>query len=78
MCKVVQCLQPSVRAVLLKVVGGERVPPGFVRVVLTGCLKIGALNATVFTIPSKAQGLRIQTSDIILGEPGVGKGQAYQ
>ena len=78
MCKVVQCLQPSVRAVLLKVAGGERIPPEFVRAVLAGCLKVGALNATVFTMPSKSRGLRIQTSDIILGEPGVGKGQAYQ
>ena len=66
------------RAVLLKVAGGERIPPVFVRAVLAGCLKVGALNATVFTMPSKSRGLRIQTSDIILGEPGVGKGQAYQ
>ena len=78
MCKVVQCLRPSVRAVLLKVAGGEGIPPEFVRVLLAGCLKVGALNAAVFTMPSKSRGLRIQTSDIILGEPGVGKGQAYQ
>ena len=31
-----------------------------------------------YTIPSKEKGLRIQTSDIVLGEPGVGKGQAFQ
>ena len=61
------------RAVLLKVAGGERIPPEFVRAVLAGCLKVGALNATVFTMPSKSRGLRIQTSDIILGEPGVRK-----
>ena len=61
------------RAVLLKVAGGERIPPEFVRAVLPGCLKVGALNAAVFTMPSKSRGLRIQTSDIILGEPGVGK-----
>ena len=73
-----QCLRPSVRAVLLKVAAGERFPPEFVRVVLSGCLKVGSLNATVYTIPSKSKGLRIQTSAIILGEPGVGKGQAYQ
>ena len=78
MCKVVQCLRPSVRAVLLKVAGGERIPPVFVRAVLAGCLKVGALNATVFIMPSKSRDLRIQQSDIILGEPGVGKGQAYQ
>ena len=63
------------RAVLLKVAGGERIPPEFVRAVLAGCLKVGVLNATVFTMPSKSRGL---TSDIILGKPGVGKGQAYQ
>ena len=65
MCKVVQCLQPSVRAVLLKVAGGEGIPPEFVRVVLAGCLKVGALNATVFTIPSKTEiyiTVRVDTS----------------
>ena len=73
-----QCLRPSERAVFLKVAAGERFLPEFVRVVLSGCLKVGSLNATVFTISSKSKWLRIQTSDIILGEPGVGKGQAYQ
>ena len=74
----VQYLRPKVRAVLLKIAGGERIPPEFIRIVLSGCLKVGSLKADVFTIPSKAEGLRIQTSDIILGEPGVGKGQAFQ
>ena len=45
---------------------------------LAGCLKLAALKTVVFTIPSKERGLRIQSSDIILGEPGVGKGQAFQ
>ena len=62
---------------LLKVSAGERLPPELVRVVLGGCVKVGALRAVVYTIPSKSKGLRIQTSDIILGEPGVGKGQAF-
>ena len=34
-----QCLRPEVRAVLLKVAGGERIIPEYVRVVLAGCLK---------------------------------------
>ena len=60
---------------MLKVAAGERIPPEFIRIALSGCLKVSCLKATVFTIPSKSKGLRIQTSDIILGEPGVGKGQ---
>ena len=36
------------------------------------------MRAVVKTIPTKEKGLRIQTSDIILGEPGVGKGQSFQ
>ena len=71
-------LRPSVRALFIKVAAGERIPPEFVRVVLAGCMKVGALRATVSTIPSKSTELRIQISDVILGEPGVGKGQAYQ
>ena len=63
---------------LLKIAAGERIPPEYIRVVLSGCVKAAALRAVVFTIPSKAKGLRVQTTDIILGEPGVGKGQAFQ
>ena len=62
----------------MKIAAGERIPPEYVRVVLAGCLKVAALRAVVFTIPSKGRGLRVQTTDIILGEPGVGKGTAYQ
>ena len=69
-------LRPSVRALLMKVTAGERLPPELVRVVLSGCVKVAALRTVVFTIPTKAEGLRIQSSDIILGEPGVGKGQS--
>ena len=71
-------MRPSVRAVLLKIAAGERIPPEFVRIVLAGCLKVASLKADVFTIPTKEEGLRIQKSDIILGEPGVGKGQAFK
>ena len=71
-------LRPIIRGLLLTVAAGERIPLKFVRVVLGGCLKVGALKTVVYTIPSKAEGLRVQHSDVILGEPGVGKGQAYQ
>ena len=71
-------LRPTVRGLLFKVSAGERLPPEFIRVVLGGCLKVACLRTVVFTIPSKEEGLRIQTSDIILGEPGVGKGQTFQ
>ena len=63
---------------LLKIAADERIPPEYVRVVLAGCVKVAALRAVVFTIPSKRRGLRVQTTDIILGEPGVGKGTAFQ
>ena len=66
------------RALLIKVAGGERIPPEFIRVALAGCLKVACLRAVVKTIPTKEKGLRIQTSDIVFGEPGVGKGQAFQ
>ena len=71
-------LRPMVRGLLLTVAAGERIPPEYVRVVLGGCLKVGALKTVVYTIPFKAEGLRVRHSDVILGEPGVGKGQAYQ
>ena len=55
---------------ILNVAAGERITPEFIRVVLSGCLKIASLRAVVYTIPPKRKGLRIQTTDIILGEPG--------
>ena len=71
-------LRPSVRALIMKVTAGVRFPPELIRIVLSGCVKVAALRSVVYTIPTKAEGLRIQTSDIILGEPGVGKGQSYR
>ena len=41
-------------------------------------MKVAALRSVVCTIPTKSRGLRIQSSDIILGEPGLGKGAAFQ
>ena len=69
-------LRPRVWALLLRVAAGERIPPEFVRIALSGCLKVAVLKALVNTIPSKAKGLRVQTTDIVLGEPGKGKEQA--
>ena len=71
-------LRPKIRTLLLRVSAGERIPPEFVRIALSGCLKVAVLKALVNTIPSKAKGLRVQTTDIVLGEPGVGKGQSFQ
>ena len=41
-------------------------------------MKVGSVLAEVKTMPSKDKGLPIQSSDIILGEPGIGKGQSFQ
>ena len=71
-------LRPELRATLLKIAAGERVHPELTRVVLAGCVKVAALRAVVYTRPTKTKGLRIQSSDIILGEPGLGKGSPFQ
>ena len=74
----VQYLRPKVRCVVLKIAGGEGVHPEFVRVNLSSCVKLACLRAVVYTIPTKAKGLRIQSSDVVLGEPGLGKGLGSQ
>ena len=74
----VEYLRPEVRGVLLAVAAGEGIHPEIVRVNLAGCLKLAALRAVVYTIPSKTRGLRIQSSDVFLGEPGIGKGLGVQ
>ena len=71
-------LRPTVRALLLKIASEESIPPEYVRICLDGCMKVSSLSAVVKTIPSKGKGLRIQTFDIILDEPGVGKEQSYR
>ena len=35
---------------------------------------MGALRAEIYTKPNKQDGLRIQSSEVFLGEPGIGKG----
>ena len=74
----VEYLGPAIRALLLKIAAGERVPPEYVLTFLAGCLKVGSVLAEVKTMPSKDKGLPIQSSDIIRGEPGIGKGQSFQ
>ena len=37
-------------------------------------VKSGVLNGEVFTIPTKQTGLRIQSSEVLIAVPGVGKG----
>ena len=37
-------------------------------------VKSAALRAEVFSITSKAEGLRLQSSEILVASPGVGKG----
>ena len=74
----VEYLRPEVRGVLVVVAAGEGIHPEIVRVNLAGCLKLAALRAVLYTIPSKDRGLRIQSSDVVLGEPGLGKGLGVQ
>ena len=74
----VEYLRPEMRGVLVAVAAGEGIHPEIVRVNLGGCLKLAALRAVVYTIPSKDRGLRIQSSDVVLGEPGLGKGLGVQ
>ena len=37
-------------------------------------VKSGVMNAEVFTIPTKQVGLRVQSSEVHIAVPGVGKG----
>ena len=69
-----QCLRPRVRAALLRIAAGERIHPEIVRINLSSCVKAACLKAVVFTMPSKQKGLRMQSSDVFLGDPGLGKG----
>ena len=71
-------IRPKTRAILFQIASGERIHPEFVRVNLSGCVKAACLRSVVFTIPTKSRGLRIQSSDVILGEPGTGKGLGAQ
>ena len=68
-------LRPNIRKVLLAVAAGESVHPEVIRMQLGVFVKsAAALRAEVFTIPSKVKGLRLQSSEVHIGVPGVGKG----
>ena len=45
---------------------------------ISSCVKAACLKAVVFTIPSKEDGLRIQSTDVFLGDPGLGKGLGWE
>ena len=67
-------LRPNIRKVLLAVAAGESVHPEVIRMQLGVFVKsAAALRAEVFTIPSKVKGLRLQSSEVHIGVPGVGK-----
>ena len=70
----VQYLRPRVRQVLLRLAGGEGIHPEIGRIILSSCVKVGALRAEIYTKPKKQDGLRIQSSEVFLGEPGIRKG----
>ena len=67
-------LRPNIRSLLLAVAAGEAIHPEIVRMQLGVFVKSGVLNGEVFTIPTKQTGLRIQSSEVLIAVPGVGKG----
>ena len=70
-------LSPKLRTLILTIASGERIHPEIVRMQLGNFVKVLVLRAAVFTIPSKAEGLRVQSSEIHVGVPGVGKGVIF-
>ena len=71
-------LRPKLRTLILTIASGERIRPEIVRMQLGNFVKVLVLRAAVFTIPSKAEGLRVQSSEIHVGVPGVGKGVIFK
>ena len=69
-------LRPALRSFLLAVAAGEAIHPELVRMQLGVFVKSAVLRAQVFVIPCKADGLRLQSSEIHIASPGVGKGLA--
>ena len=67
-------LRPKVRTFLLKIAAGESIHPEIVRMQMAVFVKSASLRAEVFTMPSKTVGLRVQSSEVHIGAPGVGKG----
>ena len=67
-------VRSKVRTFLLKIAAGEYIHPEIVRMQMGVFVKSAILRAEVFTIPSKTVGLRVQSSEVHIGAPGVGKG----
>ena len=67
-------MRPNLRKVVISISAGEAVHPEIVRMQLGIFVKSAALRAAVFTIPSRVTGLRMQSSEVHLAEPGAGKG----
>ena len=67
-------LRPFIRKVIIAITAGEGVHPEVIRMQLGVFVKSAALRATVYTIPSEENGLRLQSSKVHIGVPGVGKG----
>ena len=62
---VLRNLRPNIRKVIIAITAGEAVHPEVVRMQLGVFVKSAALRATVYTIPSKEKGLRLQSSEVL-------------
>ena len=69
-------VRPALRSFLLSVAAGESIHPELVRMQMGVFVKSAVLRAQVFVIPCKDDGLRLQSSEIHIAAPGVGKGLA--
>ena len=67
-------LRSNIRSFLLAIAADEAIHPEIVRMQMGVFVKSGLLNAEVFAIPTKQTGLRIQSSEVHIAVPGVGKG----
>ena len=56
---------------MLRLAGGQGIHPEIGRLILGSCVKLGLLRAEIYTKPKKQDGLRIRSSEVFLGEPGV-------
>ena len=70
----VQYLRPGIRAPLIRLAAGECIHPEILLINLGTIVKALSLRATVYTIPTKDTGLRIQSSSVLFADPGMGKG----
>ena len=64
---VLRNLRPNIRKAIIAITAGEAVHPEVVRMQLGVFVKSAALRATVYTIPSKEKGLRLQSSEVHIG-----------